>query len=192
MYCGILNSDSINGTQCILVGSHPWSNLFKIDFTKLPYTVQDAVASLNRNGWAVVNNPDPADRLHLRVKPDSASQSLGKFFNHTPVQVLSQRGDWSQVRIGLDGHLEGWMLTKYLTFGDAMDSVASASPCRILLEKFEQHTLFASAAMKDTTGIPFGRNTWIVGVVGDQLYVLLDSAGNTGYLPQSWFWDGNG
>ncbi len=191
-YFGIQNDISIKGTQCIYVGSHPWRDLFRIDFTQLPITTEEALAGLNRDGWAVVDNQNPAARLHLRVKPDDTSQSLGEFYNRTPVQVLRQQGDWSRVRIGLDGHLEGWMLTQYLTFGSAMDQVDSASPDRILLEKYENHLLYATAALCETTGVAFDDQTWIVGTVGDELYVLLDFDGNTGYLPQDWFWDGNG
>ena len=40
-------------------------------------------------------------------------------------------------------------------------------------------------------GVLIALDTWIAGVVGDALYILLDSDGNTGYLPQSWFWNGN-
>ena len=141
----------------------------------------------------MVNNPDPADRLHLRAKPDNAAQSLGKFYNRTPVQVFGQQGGWSQVRIGLDGRLEGWMQTRYLTFGSAMDQVDSASPQRILQDEYENHAFFASASMQETTGEAFDDYySWIVGVVGDECYILLNPNGSTGYLPQSWFWDGNG
>ena len=69
----------------------------------------------------MVNNPNPADRLHLRVSPERGATSLGKFYNGTPVRVLEERGDWVQVEIGLDGNLTGWMMKKYLAFGEAMD-----------------------------------------------------------------------
>ena len=192
LYCGILNDSIQNGTNSILVGSHPWSELFSIDFSTLPKSIEEAAAALNRDGWAVVNNPDPADRLHLRAEPDTASESLGKFYNRTPVQVLSQRGGWSRVRIGLDGRLEAWMMTKYLAFGSGMDAVGSASPDLTLREGKGTRPLYASPEMLETTGIPYGNATWIVGVVGDELYILLDSDGNTGYLPQSLFFAGYG
>ena len=53
LYCGIQTDFSISSTQCILVGSHPWRDLFKIDFTQLPATTKEAVASLDRDGcWS--------------------------------------------------------------------------------------------------------------------------------------------
>lgn len=36
----------------------------------------------------VVANPDPEDRLHLRVSTSTTSASLGKYYNGTQVVVL--------------------------------------------------------------------------------------------------------
>ena len=133
-----------NGTDSILVGSHPWHDLFSIDFYSLPQSKEELTASLNRDGWAVVNNPDPADRLHLRAAPDTGAESLGKFYNRTPVQVLERRDGWSHVRIGLDGRLEGWMMTRFLAFGNDMDAVDSASPDLTLRDGKENHLLYSA------------------------------------------------
>jgi hypothetical protein len=192
LYCGIQQYLNKSSTDSILVGSHPWRDMFTVDMTSLPHSVEEAVAGLDRDGWAVVCNPNPADRLHLRAEPNAESQSLGEFYNRTPVQVMVQQGGWTRVRIGLDGRLEGWMMTEFLAFGSAMDAVDSASPELNLGESYLNRPLFASVDMRETTNVPFDYGTWIVGVVGDELYILLDSDGNTGYLPQSWFFKGNG
>ena len=47
----------------------------------------------NNMQYAVVNNPDPADMLNLRVKPDTGAISLGKFYNGTPVTILRTEGE---------------------------------------------------------------------------------------------------
>ncbi len=192
LYCGILHDSLQHGTNSVLVGSHPWRDLFSIDFSTLPQSLEEAAAALDRDGWAVVDNPDPADRLHLRAAPDAAAQSLGKFYNRTPVQVLEMRNGWARVRIGLDGRLEGWMMTKFLAFGSDMDAVASASPDLTLREGRGSRQLYAAPDMRETTDVLYGSATWIVGVAGDDLYILLDSDGNTGYLPQDLFFPGNG
>lgn len=192
LYCGIKTEGSMNDIAGISVGSHPWRDLFAADLTQLPANAEAAASRLDRSGWAVVDNPDPTDRLHLRTGPDRSSPSLGKFYNCTPVQVLEQQGDWSRVRIGLDGHLEGWMQTKYLAVGPAMDDVVTALPNKILREEYKNRPMFTSASMKETSGVLMETFCWIVGVVEDELYILLDTDGNTGYLPQSWFWEGNG
>lgn len=192
LYCGIQQYGVMNGSSGILVGSHSWGDMFAVDFAKLPSTVKEAAAALDRDGWAVVNNPDPADRLHLRVKPDRSAKSLGKFYNRTPVRVLGTKGDWSHVIIGADGRLEGWMLTKYLAFGDKMDAVEDASPQKVLIDEYKYKQLYASLDMTDTTGDLVEYGFWIIGAVDDELYVLLNAQGYTGYMPQSWFFDGNG
>ena len=38
----------------------------------------------------------------------------------------------------------------------------------------------------------FGNGYWLVGVVEDELYIILTETGETGYAPQDWFWEGNG
>ena len=191
VYCGVRQYAIMSSTDGILVGSHPWGDLFTIDFTRLPQSTEAMNAGLNRDGWAAVGMPGPSDRLPLRVRPDDAAESLGEFYNRTPARVLEQQGDWSRVRIGLDGRLEGWMRTEHLAFGSAIDTAYAPYWDLILRGEFEYHPLFASPAMRETTGVLADMDTWIVGVAGDNLYVLIDSDGNTGYLPKSWFGNGN-
>ena len=145
---------------------------------------------MDQTGWAKVNNPNPADRLHLRVKPDRDSTSLGKFYNGTPVQVIREEGDWCQVMIGTDGRLVGWMMKKYLAFGDQMDDVRCAFPQKELRTEYRDHTLYTSMSMKELTVIE--GKLWIAGVAEGNLYVILTSVGQTAYAPMDWFWEGNG
>ncbi len=74
------------------------------------------------SGVAYVSNPDPTDRLHLRVRPDASSSSMGKYYNGTQVSVLGDAGGgYTHVRIGA---LEGYMDASFLS----SSSVASAKP----------------------------------------------------------------
>ena len=66
------------------------SELFASNPAQLPNSVEALPAAMDKTGWAVVNNPNPADRLHLRVSPERGATSLGKFYNGTPVQVLEE------------------------------------------------------------------------------------------------------
>ncbi len=77
-----------------------------------PIPLQDYVA--------VVNNPNPADRLHLRSQPSEQATSLGKYYTGVHVIVNGQpKGDWLPVAIGIDGSIEGYMNLKYLVFPGA-------------------------------------------------------------------------
>ena len=106
-------------------GNHPWSDITRIDWTALPRSYEEAVSRMDRSDWAVVSNPNPEDRLHLRVSPDRSAASLGKYYNRTPVRIREYGDTWCAVTVcGVDGY----MMTKYLAFGDNMDSVSYAGP----------------------------------------------------------------
>ena len=81
---------------------------------------------MNRDGWAVVRNPEPRRTdCTLRVQPDRSAESLGKFYNGTPCACWGRRATGTRVALGLNGP-EGWMMTRYLAFGSEMDEVAPA------------------------------------------------------------------
>ena len=100
-----LNTGTLMDTDTLRIGVLPF-DLFADDLTTLPCTSEELTAQLDRTGLAVVCNPDPNDRLHLRTKPSREADSLGKFWNGTPVRVLDERDGWCQVEIGTDGRLD--------------------------------------------------------------------------------------
>lgn len=160
------------------------------DLATLPGTREALAAALNRDGWAVVRNPDPADRLHLRVRPDRSAESLGKFYNGTPLRLLGQEGDWTRVALGTEGP-EGWMMTRYLAFGGEMDEVEPVFPQLMYVLEQEERQPAYSAPRKGTEKELAG-SIYVVGVVEDEFYILLTDLGDAGYVPQSWLWEGNG
>ncbi len=188
-YCGPRTEYSAASSNGILVGTLPGSELFSADIAALP-TVDQLAAVLDRSGWAKVNNPNPADRLHLRTQPDKDAASLGKFYNGTPVQVLEERGSWCRVQIGTDGRLVGWMMKKYLVFGENMDGIDCAFPELVLRDMYERQPMYASAAKEGQTHLD--GEIWVVGVAEGNLYVLLTPQGGTAYAPMDWFFEGNG
>ena len=62
-------------------GNHPYDDVTDLPFADFPTSYAQAVQQLDNTNWAVVNNPKPTDRLHLRTEPDRKSVSLGKFYN---------------------------------------------------------------------------------------------------------------
>ena len=79
---------------------------------------------------AVVNNPNPADRLNLRTAPRTNAPSLGRYYNGTSVTLIDNEANgWVRVYIGGEvGGAEGYMQTQYLAFGDDRAKVKSAAP----------------------------------------------------------------
>ena len=171
-----------------LVGNLPNDNLLTINVDALPWTEKELRAALDDTGWALVNNPNPADRLHLRAAADKAAASLGRFYNGTPVKVLKEKGDWCQVQIGTG--LTGWMMKKYLAFGADMAVVKSACPVLMLTPEHEEDALFADDDLTQRYEID---GTYVVcGVSAKEQYIILTGRGEVVYAPQDWLYPGNG
>lgn len=186
-----LNTSTLMDTDTLKIGVLPF-DLFADDLTTLPRTSEELTAQLDRTGLAVVCNPDPNDRLHLRTKPSREANSLGKFWNGTPVRVLNERDGWCQVEIGTDGRLIGWMMKKYLVTGAKMDQVTPRFSQQTLRgDKAETEThIYTDSSLKVRYCTHSG---WeLMGVVDDRLYVVVTDEGETGYAPMEWFFDGNG
>ena len=190
VYCGVEWEHNGGSSNDIYFGSMPNLSLMEADIEKLPRNRAELMKFVDRSDWAVVNNPNPADRLHLRTEPKRDAKSLGKFYNRTPVKVLQQKGDWCKVQIGADGYLTGWMMKKYLAFGDQMDAVDCAFPDKTFVEGYEYCPLYDTMELKNHH--PASGEYWIVGVVEDALYIIVTTNGDSGYAPQEWFWEGNG
>lgn len=191
VYCGVVVELNAGSSDGVYFASVPDFSFFTTDITRLPQNKAEMMTLADRSEWAVVNNPNPADRLHLRVEPDRNAKSLGKFYNRTPVKVLQTKGEWCKVQIGLDGYLTGWMMKKYLAFSDKMDEVTCAFPDKVLKETYSFYYLHDTPDREKQTHDASGEY-WMVGVAEDEWYVILTTNGESGYLPQEWFWAGNG
>ena len=180
-------------------GNHPYYDVTDLPFAEFPTTYEEAVQHLDRTNWAVVNNPNPTDRLHLREKPDRKSVSLGKFYNRTPVYVDEIRGEWAHVTIGCD--LSGWMLTDYLAFGADMEKVACAFPQLTVKEAhqeygadefvYEYRVFTVPDLSADTMRWHSGESYYLIGMAGN-FYIIMNSEEEIAYIPQDWLWAGNG
>ena len=175
-------------------GDHPWADITVMDWNGLPRSLEEALSIMDSSRWAVVNNPDPADRLHLRAKADRGSQSLGKYYNGTPVYVLETRGDWVQVNIF---GTTGWMMKKYLAFDENGYSVETALPSRVPVNPTSHQYVYAGpdrdlpAFCASCEGI--GQSLLVLGVVEDDWYhVWFPDGERTGYVEQKYWYEGNG
>ena len=83
------------------------------------------------DAYAVVHNPNAADRLNLRAAPSKEAKSLGKYYNGVEVQILEDLNNgWVRVQIGRRGTAEGYMMKEYLQENSAQ-TVESAMPTYI-------------------------------------------------------------
>ncbi|MBQ9299381.1 MAG: SH3 domain-containing protein [Clostridia bacterium] len=176
-----------------LYGTLRADDLFEADFLAYPQTLEGIKGAVDSSGWAVVNNPNPADRLNLRTQAATSADSYGKFYNGTPVRVLDTRGDWCQVLIGKDG-LTGWMVRKYLAFDTRASAVEPAFPWLMVKEGYEDQDIpgWAERTRKTPSTMPQSVD-WVIIGVADDLYILLNRTdGNLMYAPMDYFWEGNG
>ena len=177
-------------------GNFPYGDIRSIDLTGIPTTFEEAKSILDQSGWAKVNNPNPQDRLHLRTRPQRGADSIGKFYNGTPVKVLERQGDWVRVQIA---HLDGWMMAEYLAFGRDANRVQRAFPGMVGLESLEDREMPLYAQADENSPVITSRSIshsleyWILGVVDEEWYfVYFYHDGIGGYIQQKWFWEGNG
>ena len=181
-----------------LIGSMDQYDLLVTDFDSIPRTLDELKQGINQEGWAVVCSPDPADRPHLRPETGNMEVSLGEFYNGTPVRVLETEDEWCHVRIGREngresaGGPEGWMVKKYLVFGQRMNEVEPAFPFLEVKDEYREQTAWTNADMTDHMWQALGDREWhIIGVLGDQ-YILLSDEGDHAYVPRDWLFEGNG
>lgn len=170
-----------------LFGTHPWGNIRTMDWKNLPWTQEQMRAGFDTHGWATPASANPADRLHLRAAPRRDAVSLGKYYNGTPLRVLERMGDWTQVDVL---GVEGYMMTKFLAFGDDAGNV---------VQRVDSYLLTGStAALYERTGDEqpaclLRESPKVVGVLGDVWYHVWDpQSGLSGFIRQNELWPGNG
>ena len=175
-------------------GSEPL-DLMKTPVDQWPTTRKQAVARLDTDAYAFVNNDNPADRLHLREAPNRNARSLGKFYNRTPVKMIAWEGDWAYVEIGTgEAHLYGYMMTKYLTRGGDK-GVRCAFEILTPIEEIGQDGAPIYREPDDTMeeiGRFVGGDEYVIGVYGDDWVIVLTWDGNVGYVRRADVWEGNG
>lgn len=184
-YTLLFGGASSEGT--LLIGDVPWGDITTIDWTALPHTTVEARAAIDNTDWAMVNNPNPEDRLHLRVKPDRDSASQGKYYNGTFVRVLERGKTWTKVDVF---GVEGWMMTQYLAFGDDMQAVRRVTNHLFVSDILRFAMLYDAPGGKAIDEI--SGDVLVLGIVGDEWYHVWVDDEETGYVRQSDFSAGNG
>lgn len=181
--------------QAILYGDHPWDDITQMDWNTLPHSLDEASARMDSSHYAMVVNPKPADRLHLREQADKGSRSQSKYYTGTPVTVSAQEGDWTLVVFGdWKSQARGYMMKSYLTFGQAGSALRldmSAMPQ--LSGRDDMLKVYAEPKAASTYAYHWG-DTWkVIGIIGDEWYhVWFPATGEYGFVRQSDVWEGNG
>ncbi len=180
--------------QMILYGDHPWNDITQIDWNTLPRNLDEAAAQMDSSRYAMVVNPNPADRLHLREQADRGSRSQGKYYTGTPVTIRGNNGDWAHVVLGNTQSMrQGYMMKRYLVYGSSKGALrldTSAMPQLLprseMLQVFEEPQIGKNALHR-------GDSMKIIGIIGDEWYhVWFPATGEYGFVRQSDLTAGNG
>ena len=109
------------------------------------------------------------------------------------------RGDWAYVRIGRA--TTGYMMTKYLAFGEDADKVECAFPQLEVREEYrlnvaDETTYEFEVLDEPSKSAPYtrwhsGDNWGVIGIKGNY-YIVMNDNENVCYIPQSHLWAGNG
>lgn len=183
--------------RTILYGDHPWDDITQMDWSNLPHSLDEASQQMDAGSYAVVTNPNPADRLHLRERGEKGSRSQGKYYNGTPVGVSAQDGDWTLVTFGdWRSWRHGYMMSRYLTFGQSGSALRlDLFPMLQLSAKDEKLKVYKEPQIGDYNWhINAQWNSMkIIGVIGDDWYhVWFPITGEYGFVQQKDLTEGNG
>ena len=173
-------------------GIHPWKDIRYIDWNTLPTSLASAAKYLDTSGYALVDNPDPKDRLHLREKPSRDSKSLGKYYSGTPVIVLRVQGDWAEVTVIDTGWGQsGWMMKKYLDFSDSLVIDPAVMPDWYFKTGAQLYAMPDKRAYHLTVSSSYD---WqVIGIIGDKwLHVWNPWTGEAGFARVEDEMPGNG
>ena len=127
-----------------------------------------------------VNNPNPSDRLNLRVGTDENEYSLGKYYNGVKVTVLEKTNDlWYEVKVGNDpGAQIGYMLSTYLTSELPSDYV-NRMPVYVSTRKWTAYHQPDKASQTET--FAKGMRVYVMGEANGWRHVLVRLKGEGDY-----------
>ena len=188
---------SVVPMQAMLYGDHPWDDITQINWNTLPHNLSEASVQMDSGNYAMVVNPNPADRLHLRERADKRSRSQGKYYTGTAVGVMAQDGDWMQVTFGdWNSWVHGYMMKRYLTFGQSdsalqldLSAMPQLSPAHPILKVYQQ----PQAGSYVTHWQESHESMRVIGIIGDEWYhVWFPVTGEYGFVRQSDLTAGNG
>lgn len=118
----------------------------------------------------VDNGQDPGSQLNMRALPAADADSLGRFVSGTQVQVLSQEGDWTKVRIG---GVEGYMKSEYLS--ESSGALIDARELRVVVSPYDTPAVVLrdrpSNSYDAVAMLQVGETVYLIGTSGDFCYV---------------------
>ena len=163
-----------------MLGDHPWSSVAMIDWASLPVTLEAAAAALDTTHWAVTSSPDPLDLIHLRSAPRSDADTLGSYYNRTPVYIREAGREWCAVTIG---GVDGYIMTQYMVNGARLGEVPAAAPVALpVADQTRMHIRPARSSNYVLRKMEYPDSPIILGKTGWWYHVWLPDTEEYGYV----------
>ena len=136
--------------------------------------------------------------LNLRQTASLDAKVLGQYPTGTWVTIHEQGDTWSRVTVN---GKSGYMMTKYLAFGEDADKVDCAFPQMEVREEYrlnvvDEATYEFIVLDEPNKSAPDTRwhssDNWVVIGIKGNYYIVMNDNENVCYIPQKQLWDGNG
>ncbi len=178
--------DSFSNVNVIIMGFTDtyWHVMLENGATGFAKPTDKSILDYLRTITAVVNNPDPKERLHLRLTASTNGETFGKFYNGMMVNVLDtdiSGKTWLKVSLGGsngDFYATGYMMKQYLAFDSAAGKVKNACPETTLYNKSGNNINIRKFYLKPTNDVlatyPSGTKVKVLGIHADYIFVEVD------------------
>ena len=101
------------------LGDHPWRDITKIDWSKLPTSYKQAAAQVNNARWGLVKSASAP----LLQSPSPSSAALMQCIPGAPVCAREFRDGYARVLLG---NTEGWIALEHIALNVKMSEVTPA------------------------------------------------------------------
>lgn len=141
----------------------------------------DGLMPLSDNITVYISNPNPADRLHLRVSPNTAAKSLGKYYNGCMGTLLdfTQDGEW--LKVELYGQI-GYMKSEFVTVEGKVNRTSYGIPTVTVIRRDAPLYMHPPGQGKYHATLPQGVRLEVLGVSADERVLHVRYDGNTWFV----------
>lgn len=131
---------------------------------------------------ALVSNPNPGDRLHLRAQPGKEALSLGRYYNGVQVQLLGpEQEGWVPVRVGT---LTGFMMARFLKMpGQGLAPLSAMPVMQVNIPAGMDGLPLMAAQSTDCPPLgQYGSGTPVIVMGFDSMWAHVIVEGQTGFM----------
>ncbi|NLO85681.1 MAG: hypothetical protein GX096_09680 [Clostridiales bacterium] len=174
-------------------GSYLWAGMLLYDMDLLPQTYEELRAQMDTNDYAYIQSPILDTCVDIYPEPSTEATAIAALYDRAPLYVKEYLGGWVHVAIGSENGMEGYVQAKSLAIGDEKDHVVCNFPTLDLRRDIQEQPIYAQpngSAQVLALATPTCHK--LIGVCGEEWYLVLTDDGVVGYTTQASYYEGNG